>query len=285
MDSTLTLSEFKLFKKYIADICGIDISEEKSYLIETRLSNILADSGLKNFEELYNYLRLKNDDKYKNRIIEAITTNETLWFREKSPWKVIEKQLLPQYIKDLRNKKKNKIRIWSAAASTGQEAFSTAMCIANYLKDNNINDIKLNQFEILATDISETAIEIAKAGRYDAISIMRGLEPSYKKQFFNKDGFVWELDQKIVKSVNFQKFNLQENFDNYNKFDIIFCRYVLIYFTNNLKENILYKLTKVIEDLGTLFLGSAEIYQNIEKHFKMENIGNGVYYRKKVNYK
>lgn len=282
MQATLSGTEFQLFKKYIHAKCGIDIGEEKAYLIETRLSKLLADSGMTTFDELYNTIRNNDDAHMAEKIIDAITTNETLWFRDKTPWNILEEILLPQYITKLRNGEKFKIRIWSAASSTGQEAYSTAMCIDRYLKKNYIKDIGLDQFEILATDISKTVLEIARKGRYDAISIMRGMEQEYKDQYFRNEGMVWELDGRIKSAVRFQQFNLQNSYLLFGKFDIIFCRYVLIYFADNLKDEIIKKLSACMHDDGLLFLGASELYGMMDRSFEMKHHGHGTYYKRRI---
>jgi chemotaxis protein methyltransferase CheR len=281
LSAILTDNEFRLFRKYIEEKCGIDISEGKAYLIETRLSRLLVDSGLSTFEELYNLIMKANDQSMAERVIDAITTNETLWFRDKSPWIVLEKVFLPHFVEMLRSGQRRKIRLWSAAASTGQEAYSTAMCIDLWLTRNGIKDITLSNFEILATDISQTVIEMARNGRYDAISVMRGLDPGIRDMYFKKEGTVWEIDNKIKAHVKFQQFNLQNSYLLLGKFDIVFCRYVLIYFSDILKESILSKLHGAMEEGGALFLGSSELYDKINNLFEMIHVDNAVYYRRR----
>lgn len=281
MNATLTDNEFKLFRKYIEDKCGIDIPEGKAYLIETRLSRLLVDSGLSSFEELYHLIIRSNDQNMAERVIDAITTNETLWFRDKSPWVILEKVFLPRFVDMLRSGQRRKIRLWSAAASTGQEAYSTAMCIDSWLMRNGINDITLSNFEIMATDISQTVIDMARTGRYDAISVMRGLDPLIRDRYFKKDGTVWEVDNRIKSHVKFQQFNLQSSYMLLGKFDIVFCRYVLIYFSDMLKENVFSKLFGTMEEGGALFLGSSELYEKIGSFFEMAHVENAVYYRRR----
>ena len=133
MPAGLSRLEFQLFKKYIEDKCGIELTEEKSYLIETRLSGLLVESGLESFNSLYYAIVNNKIPGIAEKVIDAITTNETMWFRDKKPWIIFEEILMPKYINILRTGQKSKIRIWSAASSTGQEAYSTAICIDNYL--------------------------------------------------------------------------------------------------------------------------------------------------------
>lgn len=279
----LTSVDFKLFQKFIYDRCGIDISDDKAYLIESRLSKLLIDTGLKSYEELYNSILDSSDPCITTKVIDAITTNETLWFRDKTPWIVMENLLMPIYIEELRSNSKSKIRIWSCAASTGQEAYSTAMLIDHYLESNGIKDITLSDFEIVATDIAVSVLDIAKKGRYDSISIMRGLEQFYKDKYFTKSGMVWELDEKIKQAVRFEQFNLQNSFMFLGKFDLVFCRYVLIYFADTLRDDIFRKIENALTRNGTLIIGSSELYYLMDHLYEMKNSANGTYYKKRYD--
>ena len=276
--ASLSSIEFQLFKKYIHDQCGIDLNEDKAYLIETRLSKLLIDSGLSTFEALYQTLKNNRDPHIATRVIDAMTTNETLWFRDMSPWVIMVDKLLPRYIEELRAKKRSRVRIWSAAASTGQEAYSTVMCINDYLIKNRIDDIRLSDFEIVATDISQNVLEIARRGHYDNISIMRGLETTFRDRYFTKSGAVWELKEEIRNQVRFEQFNLQNSFLFLGRFDVVFCRYVLIYFSDVLKKDIFEKIVRVLNPEGTLIIGASELYVEMDRFFARQNYLNGTYY-------
>ena len=183
MSNELSTKAFAQFQQYIEEQCGIAIGDEKAYLIESRLTKLLIEAKLNTFEELYTMLSKKKDPKLSEKVIDAITTNETLWFRDKTPWQVIETILMPEYVEIIR-KTGRRVRIWSAAASSGQEAYSTIISIDQYLKRHAIKDISLKDFEVIGTDISGPILEIARAGRYDPISIMRGLDPRFKDIYF-----------------------------------------------------------------------------------------------------
>ena len=275
----LTSKEYELLRDYIEKECGIDLDRDKAYLIESRLSGILAESGLSSFEELYYKLRIQKDIKMNEKVIDAITTHETLWFRDKTPWQILEKVLLPTYIDEIRQNKRSKVRIWSAGCSTGQEAYSTVMSIDSYLERHRIKDVSLDHFEILATDISHSVLEIARAGKYDSISIMRGLADEYKDKYFANEGRKWILTKKIRDRVIFKRFNLQNSFITLGKFDIVFCRYVLIYFSTQLKKEVFQKISEILNPpKGVLFLGNSEVFTDYEDSFvRMEHQG-GVYY-------
>ncbi|WP_319001587.1 protein-glutamate O-methyltransferase CheR [Clostridium sp. CS001] len=277
----LTTEEFSIMRKYIEEKCGIIISLEKSYLIESRLSKLLIEFNCNTFEEFYKLIYTSMDDTITEKVIDAITTNETLWFRDKKPWDVLENILMPHYIKMLRENKRNKIRICSAGCSTGQEPYTVAMIIHNYLEKNNILDIQISQFEIIATDVSIAIINLAKSGRYDAITIMRGLPEFYKQKYFNKDGRIYTIKDEIKSMVKFYKFNLQKSFVSFGKFDLIFCRYVTIYFSEKAKNDLLQRLANSLEKQGNLFLGSSEIYFDYNLYYeKQDNMG-AIYYEAK----
>lgn len=277
----LSNTEFILFKKFIYDRCGINIEENKAYLIETRLAKLLIDSGLNSFGELYNSMESNWDDNIATKIIDAVTTNETFWFRDQKPWVILEEKLMPIYIDLLRRRERTKIRIWSAASSTGQEIYSTVMCIDHYLKKNNITDVKLNDFEFLATDISTNVLEIAKNGFYDAISIKRGLSLEYRDLYFKREEQVWMLEDYIKNNVKFEQFNLQSSFMFMGKFDLIFCRYVLIYFSQDFRKDVIRKMGRVINKGGGFIIGASEIYYDMDEFFEKNIYNEGTYYKVK----
>jgi len=280
MVAALSNKEFNHFQKYIKEQCGIAIGDEKAYLIESRLTKLLIETKLNTFEELYEMLYHKRDPKLSEKVIDAITTNETLWFRDKTPWIILENELIPQYIEKVR-KTKQRIRIWSAAASSGQEAYSTVISIHQHLKKNQIKDVTLNDFEIIGTDISAPILEIAKAGRYDPISIMRGLDPKLKETYFQNEGRIWIFKDEFRKHVKFRKFNLQNSFNSMSQFDVIFCRYVMIYFSQEFKREMTKKLAQSMKPGGILFIGNSEIFPEHKDYFETKKSGKGIYYQVK----
>ncbi len=274
--------EFKLFKALLAKNSGIDIPAEKAYLFETRLAKMMADVGLDSFAEFYKYIQSGADPLAVQKIINAMTTNETLWFRDAAPWKIMEDILLPKLIGALLSGRKSRIRIWCAAVSTGQEAYSTAMCIDDYLTKNAVSGVTLSDFDIVATDISTRVLDIAKKGRYDAISIQRGLSDYYRVKYFTKNGSAWHLDPSIRDTVKFSAFNLDNDFNHFGTFDIIFCRYVLIYFSQALKKEIISNIYGSLADDGILFLGNYTLYDLLEDNYKLNMYKDFSYYTKKA---
>jgi len=275
-------NEFDLFKGYIKEKSGIVIPKEKAYLIETRLSKLMLDAGTESFSEFYRYIAANIDPVMPQKIINAITTNETMWFRDEAPWKVLEEFILPGLVEKLAAGQKSKVRIWSAAVSTGQEAYSSVMCVDDYLGKSRAKGVGLSDFDFFATDISSRVLELAKHGRYDKISIMRGLSDYYRKKYFESDGSVWNLEPKIKDAVRFKQFNLLESFSEFGIFDIIFCRNVLIYFAEELKKEIISKIRDSLADGGVLFIGNYVLVDLFNEGFNANYYGNMTYYTKKM---
>ena len=274
-------NDFLLFRDYISDSCGISIPPEKAYLIETRLTKLMLDTGIESFAEFHQYLVSKPGSPIRQKIINAITTNETLWFRDISPWKVLEEIYLPRLVENLISGKKTRVRIWCAAVSTGQEIYSTVMLVDDYLNKNSIKGVDLSRFDFFATDISSSVLDIAKRGRYDAVSIMRGLSGYYRDKYFVNNGSAWDLDPKIRDSVRLENFNLQKSYDMFGLFDVIFCRYVLIYFSDGLKKEIVKKMHGALTDGGVLFTGNYVLYELFKDGFEANHFDNLTYYTKK----
>ena len=274
--------EFSLFRGYINDICGIAIPPEKDYLIETRLTKLMLDAGVETFDRFYEYLVSNNDIHLRQKIINAITTNETLWFRDTMPWKVLENIYLPKLIKALISGEKKRVRIWCAAVSTGQEVYSTVMCVEDYLRKNKIQGISLSDFEFFATDISNRVLDIAKKGIYDKISIMRGLSEEQRTGYFKENNSAWFINPKIRSSVTFRQLNLKDSYRMLGIFDIIFCRYVLIYFSQELKREIISKMCGSLADDGILFTGNYVLYDLFEQDFDINHYEKSTYYSKRA---
>jgi chemotaxis protein methyltransferase CheR len=282
---TISENEYLLFRDYINEQCGIVIPPEKIYLLETRLTKIMLDAGADSFGELYLSIKSDPGSAMHQKIIDALTTNETLWFRDSTPWKVLEDQVLPRLVNDLLTGRKARVRIWSAAVSTGQEIYSTVMCVDNYLKKNNVKGIDLSKFDFVATDISSNALYIAKSGRYTKISIMRGMNDYYKSKYFTENDSAWDIAPEIKSAVRFTQFNLKDDYHKLGQFDIIFCRYVLIYFSTELKKEIIKKMQGLLTEGGVLFTGNYILYELFRDGFDINYYDNLTYYSKKAGSK
>ncbi len=275
----LSQEEFELLREFIKSECGIAVGNEKSYLIETRLSRLVQEAGCESFGEFHDKARKDPRSGLRDKIVDAMTTNETLWFRDDGPWTILRKALLPLWCKKLQEGSARRIRIWSAAASTGQEPYSMLLTILEFIREQASPGVKAEAFEIVATDISPSALFVATAARYAPMAIKRGLDSDLRDRYFEKKGSVWCLPDEIKKQVKFHQFNLMDSYDRFGSFDLILCRNVLIYFSNDLKQQIYGKIAKSLPQGGCLVLGSAESMQPAFKGFATQRWDSFLYYQ------
>lgn len=276
----ITSQDFDLLRQFIQQQCGLVVGEEKTYLIEGRLSQIMLEAGCENFRDFYLKAKDSSNQNLREKIIDSITTHETFWFRDERPWKVINDVLIPEFIQNLKLGKKNKIRIWCAACSSGQEPYSLALSIDNYLSKNP-SSIRTESFEILATDISTSTLALAKAGRYNQIEISRGLNQQMREKYFTKEGPVYTLNEDIRKRITFKQLNLQDSFINLGKFDLILCRNVIIYFSEQFKKDLLARFTNILNPPGYFFLGASESLLGYSTAFDVLEHEKALYYKLK----
>lgn len=271
--STISVEEYDLFKNFIEEATGIVLGDKKEYLVVSRLKSLEISENIKNYNDLLK--AAKQNKELKEKIIAAMTTNETSWYRDIKIFDCFENNILPELIK----RKNDKIRIWSAACSTGQEPYSISMSIQDY---SMRYALKNRPFEIIGTDISTEVLAKAKTGRYEEIVTARGLLESRKKQYFKERGLHWEIADKIKSNVRFETVNLKNDFSRLGKFDIIFCRNVLIYFSSELKKDVIARITKQIAAGGYLILGGSETLSNYADSFEMKKNESVVYYKLKT---
>lgn len=243
--------DFQLFSTLVRDRSGLVLTEDKVYLLESRLVPLARQRGLNTLEDLANELRRSNDEKLKEDITDAMTTNETFFFRDNKPFDIFKENILPHLLATRTNTKT--LRIWNAACSTGQEPYSIAM-----LLKEEAAKMAGWRVEILATDISNEVLEKAKSGLYSQFEVQRGLPIQLLIKYFQQMGEMWQIDSSIRAMVKFKKVNLLENFSILGGFDVIFCRNVLIYFDHATKAQVLAQMHKILARDGALFLGGAE---------------------------
>ncbi len=271
-------AELKLISQYIQTITGIYLDQSKSYLFETRLSSIAEAYGCKSYQELHQKSRQDPSKKIEKEIIDAITTNETLFFRDKGPFELLQHKILPEVI-DLRSSPSSlntRIKIWSAASSTGQELYSIAIVIKELL-----NGLSNYAFTLFGTDISDAAITQASYGKYNRFEIERGLDRKYLQKYFTLFGDSWKIKDEIRAMVNFKKLNLMEPFTSLGKFDIIFCRNVAIYFTLEDRKKLFNKIADSLADDGYLIIGSTESLTGVCPRFVPKRHLRSIFYQKK----
>jgi chemotaxis protein methyltransferase CheR len=224
---------------------------DKTYLVESRLAPLLRRTGLPDISALLKSLKCGQDLSLKQDIIDSMMTNETFFFRDRVPFDNFRDVILPQLMEMRQDQRR--IRIWCAAASTGQEPYSLTMIL-----DENMRKLAGWNVEILATDLSSTAIARAREGRYTQFEVQRGLPIAYLLRYFVNEGQTWRINEYLRNKVHFEEFNLLSNFSAYGQFDVIFCRNVLIYFDLETKKNVLRRLSNTLAKDGVLITGSAE---------------------------
>lgn len=270
----ITQEEFESLRNYIEQSCGIRVGDEKSYLIESRLTQLALNEHCSSFQQFYNKATLDLTGRLKDKIIDAITTNETFWFRDERIWDTLKKHIIPQLIKAYQ-KKPSPIRIWSAGCSTGQEPYSLAILLKELSEGKMLN---LDDFEIIATDISPHALYIAIAGKYNQMEMSRGLSSDLAKKYFTQKGNIWSINDNLRTMVQFQKLNLQEDLKKLGTFDLIFCRNVTIYFSETFKKDFFGRLTQSLNPEGILVLGTSESLFDYTSSYTMNEQDGSIFY-------
>ncbi len=274
--SRFTDADYELFRRFLEHSCGILLGENKNYLIDSRLRKILADQKITLLADLVRLAERRGNEALRQAVIDAMTTNETLWFRDKHPFEYFSNSLLPELFQS----QESSFRIWCAASSTGQEPYTISMCIDEFRKRNPVAARK--DVSILATDIALSVLDQAKAGVYDPLALNRGLAQEKLTQYFKPaTNGQWEVKPEIKQRVEFKQLNLKDSFVALGRFDIVFCRNVLIYFSTELQTEILRKIHGVLKPGGYLFLGGSETPKGLSQYFSMRYYTPGVVYQKK----
>jgi chemotaxis protein methyltransferase CheR len=275
----ITPEEIKLVTKYIYEISGIYLDESKKYLLETRLNGVAEEQGCSNFQDFLKKAKTDVSKSIERKIIDAISTNETLFFRDTGPFQLLQHKIFPELI-DARTPKspqlKTNLKVWSAASSTGQELYSVAIVLQELLGDMSKYSIKL-----LGTDISDAAVAQASSGKFNKFEIERGLARDKLTKYFAMAGQTWKINDHIRAMVNFRKFNLMTPFTGLGKFDIVLCRNVAIYFTLEDRKKLFNKIADVLEPDGYLIIGSTESLTGICPRFIPKRHLRSIFYQLK----
>ena len=259
----LSGNEFELLKGFIEKHCGIHLDPGKEYLIETRLTDIAIENECKSFFEFYQKAQADTTSKLRNRIVDAMTTNETYFFRDDNLWNYMREVAVPEL---LRKAATGPVRVWSAAASTGQEAYSIAMLFDELARAQGTPSLSRN-LEIVGTDISSAALFLAISGRYDMLAIRRGLSDDRRKRYFSESGSVWVLSDEIKSRAKFRRFNLMDSLAPLGNFDLVLCRYVAIYFQEDFKKDLFKRIAGALNPGCPLLLGATETLRGLSDEF------------------
>ncbi len=276
MSSEINQEEYRAFKEFLQEASGILLGDNKQYLVKSRLRRIMAENNFVTLGDLVQRLRQNPRSALRETVIDAMTTNETLWFRDTHPFRILEERLLPELAAQ---NSSQPIRIWSAACSTGQEPYSLAMVIDEYRRRN---PGRLRRpIEIIATDVSKPVVDAARQGTYELLALGRGLSADRQKQYFTQlPSGSWQVKKEIRDMVTFREHNLLERF-SFGKFDVVLCRNVLIYFSSDLKKDILMRTHGVLKTGGYLILGASESLNGLNPYYEMVQCRPGIIYRAK----
>ncbi|RUO43011.1 chemotaxis protein CheR [Aliidiomarina taiwanensis] len=269
-------AEYDAFCLFLEQQSGIVLGDNKLYLVKSRLAPLMRQFNIDSLTDLVSRSMQVRERALRSAVLDAMTTNETLWFRDTYPFEVLKNQLLPEH----RNLQRP-LRIWSAASSTGQEAYSIAM---SYLEWRARNPGALpHGIEIVGTDISNRVLEQAQQAEYDGLSLARGLSEERKQRFFEAlpNNRTMRLKEEVRSLVKFRHLNLLDSYTLLGKFDIIYCRNVLIYFSPEVKRKILAQVRMALQPEGYLLLGASESISGLTNDFQMVRCNPGIVYQRK----
>ena len=271
----LQADEQRAMADYIYSLCAIALDDSKGYLIENRLSEVAEAAGCRSFRDLLARAKSETDGALKRSIVNGITTNETLFFRDAAPFELLRHKLIPELI-DRRKAAggTSPIRIWSAACSTGQEIYSTAIVLKEVLGDPFRYGVRL-----LGTDISDEAVAKASKGIFSAVEISRGLADSARLRYFHQVPGGWQVADELRALVTFKKRNLMQDFADLGKFDIVFCRNVAIYFNERDKAELFRRLGGTLDRNGVLLIGAMESLSGVCAQFESQRYHRTVFYQ------
>ncbi len=284
----LNTADLKELSGVIRTYTGISIGEDKAYFLESRLSEIAAQYQIHNFSQLRSLINGGQTPKLRQQIIDAITVNESFFFRDRYPFDILTKHLVPDVVRSKAESEailrqnlgswfsQKRLHIWSTACAYGQEPYSIAMALRE-----SIADIDQWEVRILATDISSAAVERAMRGEYSDFEISRGLDEHIRRKYFERDGDRWRIIDRIKNMVSFRQFNLQSEFTGIGFFDVIFCRNVAIYFDEKNKRQLFSRFLAHFNHNGWLILGSSESVVFLSDAYKMLKYAEGIVYQVK----
>jgi chemotaxis protein methyltransferase CheR len=267
--------EWKQIAAYVHSICGVQLDGSKRYLIESRLSNLVRQSASHSYAALCQKASADATGELQGAIIDAITTGETSFFRDQSPYELLRMKLLPELIERRATAGQGKIpiRIWSAACSTGQETYSIAMVLREVLGPLEKYNIRL-----IGTDISPEALQRAAAGVYNPVEVSRGIENGRLARYFIKEEHRWRVRDDIRAMVTYRRQNLLRDFSLLGRFDVIFCRNVAIYFSDADRASLFERLAKAMASDGYLITGATESPQGVCPRLKPHTYQRAAFY-------
>ncbi len=274
----ITAMEIEILVRYIDEISGIQLDQKKGYLLENRLQPLMLSYGTTTYMELHRKATSDSTGTVKSEIIDAITTKETLFFRDITPFDLMKNKIIPELLDRRRqgNSSHIPIGIWSAACSTGQEVYSIGITLLEMLQDIQRCDIR-----ILGTDISEQAVVRARMGKYNPFELKRGMPMNWLNKYFDRLGDEWHVKTEIRNLARFEKLDLMRPFSELGRFDLVFCRNVAIYFSRESRIQLYQKIARILRPDGALIVGGSESLRGLNTDFEPHRYKNGLFYKLK----
>lgn len=272
----MNVDDFSFISSLLLERSGLVLGPDKKYLLESRLTPIARELGLAGVDEVVKEVRRTRDTVLIGKVTEAMTTNESFFFRDVRPFETFRQKVLPALLES--NRARKSFRIWCAAASSGQEAYSLAMI----LKEESAK-LAGWRYEIVGTDISGQILQKAKSGKYTQFEVQRGLPVALLSKYFEAEDNSWVIRPEIRSMVQYREFNLLDNPASLGRFDVVFCRNVLIYFDARTKGMVLENVANQLSEDGVLFLGGAETVLGISKRYKPYGDRSGVYQKSTIS--
>ncbi len=266
----MNVTDFELIAQLLKERSGLALNKEKAYLLESRLNPVARKWNFSGFDELAQAIRTNNDEALLVDVTEAMTTNESFFFRDQRPFEQFNDIVLPHLLEA--RAAKRSFRIWSAACSSGQEPYTLAMLLKEHA-----DKLAGWRVEIVATDLSNEILDKAKEGLYSQFEVQRGLPITLLVKHFVQVGDRWQIDDSLTKMIKFQQFNLLGDFSSLGRFDVVFCRNVLIYFDMPTKTRVLEGIADLLPPDGFLYLGGAETVLGTTDRFQIIPGQRGIY--------
>ena len=264
--------DYQAFRDYMKNASGIVLGDNKKYLVTNRLEKLMTKFGTTSVDALLG--QMKSDEAFRQQIMDAMTTTERTWFRDIYPFEILKEKILPE----IAAMQPQEVRIWSAGCSTGQEPYSISMAVQEYL-GHRPGTLPPNAIQIVSTELSPKLLNIAENGIFEHIDPASGLSPARKKCYFNEVSGGWEITKEIKDRVSFRQFDLKKNYTALGLFDIIYCRNVLIYFSSEIKIDMLARMARALKPGGYLVLGASESITDYSQDFEPVRWRDGIVYR------
>lgn len=284
----VTKEEFDRIRELINGYCGLSLTTDKLYLAQSRLLPLLSKYNLGSFSDLIEYVQTNQPSRLRDDFIESMVTNETSFNRDTHPFEALRTKVLPMVVANKLARKQHqgipftKVRVWSIAASTGQEPYSIAMAIADFVSMPSETKLGCEQFRIFASDISERALNAARDGIYADLEMNRGVTPDQKERYFVRRGAKWEVAAQLKSMIEFRKLNILQNVSDLVGFDLVFCRNLLYYFDEPARVAVCDKVINSLNPGGILIIGSAEhLPPGWESRLKQMHVGRTMLYIKR----